>query len=308
MANRIAAQPTTVTLCLLCVLITLAHSTSGASDGTAWSRLGHFTDVTPFDIWNGKHFPLFTSMFLHSDFTQGLGITHLLFDVIWLYQLGCLVELSIGPVWYLLFIAAAAGVGSCAELAWSSDVSIGASGVVYALFGFMWAGRYRYTEWQALATKYNLQIMIGWGVFCIAATYFGWMNIANGAHFGGLAFGYSLGMLLFSRRYRWAWLAPLAGLLALCGMAITYLPWSWEWLAWRGDKTANAQQFTRAVSFYTRAIEHGAPAKEVYGVIAAAWHEQEIKDADEGNYTAAERDLEQEEIAADKSGGSNPGQ
>ena len=301
---RIAPQPTTVLLCIVCILVTFAHSTTRAGDPGLWAQMGHFTDVDSDQIWNGHYSPLFTNMFLHADFTHGLGITHLLYDVMWLYQLGCLCELAIGPVWYILFFAAAAVVGSCSELAVSGTVGIGASGVVYALFGFMWAGRYKYPEWQTIANRWNLQVMIGWGLYCIFTTYTHMMNVANGAHSGGLAFGYCLGVLCFDRgRWRWPLIAPLAALLTICALSLTYMPWSGSWLWWKAEKAFNAQRYPEAAAYFARSARHGAPADDAWNNVAVSWHNQSIDDNAKGNVTAATRDLENEADAAAKSNG-----
>jgi GlpG protein len=299
MQSRIAPQFTTITLCALCVLITLAHTTSTVQDGTLWSRIGYFTAVSSMDIWDGARYPLFTDMFLHSNFMQGMGITHLLFDVYWLYLLGCLVELSIGPVWYIGFIVASAIVGSCVELAVSGEIGIGASGVVYALFGLMWAGRFRYPEWQMLANPYNMRLMIAWGVFCIFTTYIHLMSIANGAHFGGLIFGYSVGMVFFGQRRRWLWTLPIAGVIAACVLGLTYVPWSSDWLWWKADKAFDKKDYPQAIALYRSSIDHGAPADDAWKNIAAAWHNQGIIDDQRGDAAAIERG-EQEEAAANK--------
>ena len=102
---------------------------------------------------------------------------------------------------------------------------IGMSGVVYAMFGLMWAGRGMYPAWGAVATQYNLRLFIGWGLFCLVATYIPALHfaVANGAHGGGFLLGLSLGFLFFAPRRRWIWAVPLALLVAATIFAVARL-------------------------------------------------------------------------------------
>ena len=303
MRPRPLPEPTTALLCLICILVTLAHSTTRAGDPGLWAHIGHFTDVDSAAIWSGHYSPLFTNIFLHADITRGFGITHIIFDVYGLYLIGSMIEKTIGPVWYILFVVVSAIVGSCAELAWSGTVGIGASGVVYALFGLLWAGRYRYPEWQTIANPSNMQWMIGWGVYCIFTTYTGYMHIANGAHFGGLAFGLCVGLLCFSRTRRWLWTVPLAGILAICALSLTYMPWSAYWLWWKGERAFKAEDYVRAADYYERSVRHGGDADDGWHNVAAAWHNKAIDDQEKGNDAIVAIDNRNEAAAAAKSGG-----
>ncbi|MBV9849750.1 MAG: rhomboid family intramembrane serine protease [Armatimonadetes bacterium] len=194
----------------------------------AYSSLG---PVAAPDIWGGQYWGLVTGVFLHG------GLLHLLFNMIWLYQLGGMLERSLNTLTYLVFVVAAAAIGSGCELAFDGTTGIGMSGVVYAIFGLMWAGRGRYPQWGAYATNDNLRLFLGWGIFCFVATYFGWMSIANWAHAGGLLFGLSVGWLFLSARpHRWLWAIPLAGLIALTVLSVTWMPWSPSWKLWKSAR------------------------------------------------------------------------
>ncbi len=99
--------------------------------------------------------------------------------MIWLFQLGRILESTLSPVAYLAFIVSAAAVGSGCEVLISGTTGIGMSGVVYAMFALMWAGRGLYPAWAAVATRDNLRYFILWGLFCVGATWLHFMNIAN---------------------------------------------------------------------------------------------------------------------------------
>jgi GlpG protein len=207
----------TYLLCALSVLITVAHNYPGALPGPFWLRLGAFGEADPDDLAAGRLWGLVTTVFIHGDWL------HLLFNMIWLVQLGRILELTLSPLIYPAFLIAAAAVGSACELLVSGTTGIGMSGVVYAMFALMWAGRGMYPVWGAVATRPNLNVFIAWGLFCLAATWLRLLNVANGAHAGGFLFGLCIGFLFFVPRRRWVWAAPLALLLGASAFAVARL-------------------------------------------------------------------------------------
>jgi len=196
----------TYLLLALSVVTTAAYLTAGDQPGTLWYSVGHFGFAeTP----GAAPWSLITTVFIHGSWP------HLLFDMLWLVQLGRILETTLSPVVYLAFLVAAAAVGGGCQFLLSGGTGIGMSGVVYAMFALMWAGRGGYPAWGTVATQANLRLLVGWGIFCAVATYsglfhaFGLPNIANGAHGGGFLFGLSVGFLFFMPRRRWVWAAPL---------------------------------------------------------------------------------------------------
>ncbi len=190
----------TYLLAALSVVTTAAYLTSGSQPGTLWYNIGHFGFAeTP----GAAPWSLITTVFIHGSWL------HLLFNMLWLIQLGRILEATLNPVVYLAILVGAAAVGGGCEFLISGSTGIGMSGVVYAMFALMWAGRGLYPAWGAVATQANLRLFIGWGLFCIVATYLHILSIANGAHGGGFLFGLSVGFLFFTPRRRWVWAAPL---------------------------------------------------------------------------------------------------
>ena len=284
-------------LCAICVIVSLASFAAKGGGSTGLSQLAHFGFVNQEDIWNGRWWGLFTTVFLHADYL------HLLFNMLWLYQLGSVMERSLNALVYVLFLAAAAAVGSGVELAFSGTTGIGASGVVYAMFGLMWAGRGRYPEWGGYANPANLRLFIGWGIFCVIATQLHWLAIANGAHAGGFLFGLSVGWLFFSSRpLRWLWALPLAGLIALTLLSVTWMPWSEAWNFWKGNREFARQHYSQAIGLYQRSLSRGGDAYSNWYNISLAW--DALGDEAEQNHQPAEaaRDKTQAQEAAGKAG------
>jgi len=180
-------------------------------------------------------------------------------------------EARLNPAVYVLFLAFAAAVSTASELLVSHTTGIGASGVVYAMFGLMYAGRGRYPEWQSIATRDNLRIFILWGLFCMAATALHLLNIANGAHVGGFVFGLSVGWLFAAPRRQPLWALALAGLLAVNILALTWMPWSSEWTFWKASREFDRAHYQNAVYWYKRTLAQGSEPHAAWFNIGLAW-------------------------------------
>jgi len=262
----------TILLCSLCVVMTAAYlippQTFLTPDLPAyrlWEHLGHLAYHSSSEIWEGRYDGLVTTMFLHG------SLPHIVFNLMWLFQLGQMLELTLGRWRYLAFVLVAAVVGSCSQILVSGATGIGASGVVYALFGLMWAGRGSFPAWRTIATPKNLQIFVIWGIFCVVATLTHLLNIGNGAHGGGFLFGLSIGSLFLAPRRKLLWSLPLAALLVGCILSLTYLPWSAEWLFWKGNRDFEKGRYQQAISWYHQSLDRGDPSPETWANIANAW-------------------------------------
>lgn len=216
---------TTFLLMGICFVATLPRLAPSLLRDPFWQHIVSVFYVPSEAIWSGQVQGMLTTVFVHGD------ILHILFNMMWLYQLGMVLELTIGPLLMVVIMAAAGFVASGAELAIMGQTGIGFSGIVYALFGMMWAGRGKYPMWAAVATGDNWRVMIGWAVLCVVATYFNWMHIANAAHFGGLLFGVSIGYAFFAPRKRPLWIIPMVLLVVLTILSVVWMPWNPDWRA-----------------------------------------------------------------------------
>ena len=161
------------------------------------TRLGSTQEmVVPFLInWHelsqGQLWRLITPIFLH------FGLLHLIFNMMWLWQLGQVIELKFGWRRLLLLVLVSGIASNIAQLAWSGPWFGGMSGVVYALLTYIWM-QGRFNPWSGLyVPKHILAMMLAWYVLC-------WTGllgpIANMAHTGGLLVGVLWGYIDARRR------------------------------------------------------------------------------------------------------------
>ncbi len=133
----------------------------------------------------GQLWRLVTPIFLH------LGFLHILFNMYWMFELGRMVEARKGGAFMIGFVLLLAVSSNLCQYLVAGAGFGGMSGVVYGLFGYVWMkGKYDPGEGMFLHPS-TIMIMLFWFAFCFV----GPMNIANGAHAGGLAIGTLWGYL-----------------------------------------------------------------------------------------------------------------
>lgn len=138
------------------------------------------------EITSGEIWRLITPIFIH------FGILHLVFNMLWLKDLGSMVEDRKGTLFLGIFVVVSAVVSNYAQYLVSHPGFGGMSGVVYALLGYIWMkGKYDPGS-RMFLHRQTVIFMLGW--FVLGFT--GWVgNIANAAHGGGLIIGVAWGFL-----------------------------------------------------------------------------------------------------------------
>ncbi len=136
---------------------------------------------------------LITATFIH------LGWVHLIFNMLMMYRLSPTMEMEIGSFRWLGFFAAAALVTSGFQLTIGGG-GLGMSGVLYAIFGFMWQARRRYQIFGDVVSPELVKLLLGWLVLCYILTWLKVLLIANTAHLSGLIFGYAAAWTLAPKR------------------------------------------------------------------------------------------------------------
>ena len=200
-------------------------------------------------IWNGAYWALITSAFVHFD------VIHLVANMYWMWVLGARLEQAIGAWRYLIFVLVAAVISSTCQLAVSDTTGIGMSGVVYAVFGFMWLTRHQYPRFREILHTGNIQLLLAWLMICVIITRLNFLSVGNAAHISGWIFGMAVAVV-FSLRYLLPITAPALIALVGCSLVpIVWCPWSPAWLSEQAYNAHLAQRLDEALIWYNKLIE-----------------------------------------------------
>ncbi len=139
------------------------------------------------ELMQGQVWRLLTPIFIHSNFF------HIGFNMIWLYQLGRVIEGHIRSVRFILLVCAIAIPSNLIFYLISGPFFGGMSGVVYGLFFYTWA----YDRYSARSPfrmdPYLFKFFLVYYAICCVSNMFG-IHIANTIHgfggFMGLCLGY----------------------------------------------------------------------------------------------------------------------
>lgn len=138
-------------------------------------------------VLQGQWWRIVSSAFLHG------SVVHILFNMIALYQIGLFIEALYGtPRMAAIYALAMIGSGFSITFFAQHQVTIGASGAIFGLFGALAIAGLRLGE----RGKQLMQQAVGVIVINLALTLF-IPNISVAAHIGGLITGAVFGFLLF---------------------------------------------------------------------------------------------------------------
>ncbi len=141
-------------------------------------------------IYAGEYYRLVTAMFLHAD------ITHWLFNSLALYLFGREVEKTFGHVRFAIIYFLGGIAGSIGSLLWLDNVSLGASGAIFAIFSAVAVYYYLHTDILGPLARVRVRNLVVLGGLNIAYGFAPNTYIDNAAHIGGLAMGFLLAWLI----------------------------------------------------------------------------------------------------------------
>ena len=202
--NAVWRVPMTFGLILLTAL--LFPVTLGVDDGdvSGWfetlsflqfSVVGnkvYFVDL-PMTLASGEYWRLLTPMFLH------FGILHLVFNMLWFWEIGRRIEqVNNGLLMLLLVLVSSLGSNVLQYTMTGPGFFGGMSGVVFGLLGYslVWS---RLLPSRDMGLTNSIYVfMLGFLVFGFSGLFdlLGLGNLANWAHLGGLLAGAGFGLLV----------------------------------------------------------------------------------------------------------------
>jgi GlpG protein len=151
------------------------------------------------DILHGQVWRLVTPILLH------FSVTHLLFNMFWLYRVGSVLEHRRGSWWLLAFVAGTGLVSNVAQIQFGGGGLIGGfSGVDYALLGFAAVQMLFYRDLGFELDQFTFWIMIAW----LGGGFTGYLDgvvggrMGNWAHLFGLISGAAVAYLPHALRKR----------------------------------------------------------------------------------------------------------
>ena len=125
-------------------------------------------------------------MFLH------FGFLHIFFNMLWLRDLGSMIEARKSTWMLLLLVLVIAGTSNLAQYLVSGPTFGGMSGVVYGLLGYIWMqGKFDPASKLSLEPQ-TVLFMIAWFFLCLFDLV---GNVANTVHAVGLGVGIAWGFL-----------------------------------------------------------------------------------------------------------------
>lgn len=179
---------TTLTLIGLCVIAAVFSGFNSTASQLNPLRL-HLPDVLQGQVWR-----LVTPIFIHS------GPLHLFFNMLWLNDLGNLIESREGSLKLVILVVVIAALSNLGQYFVSGPWFNGMSGVVFGLFGYVWLrGKFDPRAGYMLDSS-TVGLMIAWFFICA----FGLMNVGN-VRIANMCHGVGLGAGMF-----WGWVEAKA--------------------------------------------------------------------------------------------------
>jgi membrane associated rhomboid family serine protease len=174
--------PIVLNLIIINALVYMAQVFFDGPDG----RVTNLLALYPIKSGFFEPYQVVTHMFTHG------GIGHILFNMFALWSFGSMLERVWGPKRFLIFYLACGLAAAAAQLIFTNDAAVGASG---AIMGLLAAFAYLFPNTQLIIFPFPVPVKAKWAIMVIAAIdLFGGVyptgsNIAHFAHLGGLVMG-----------------------------------------------------------------------------------------------------------------------
>ena len=168
----------------ICVAVGLYTSFGDRFDALRPLLITNYVDAGLPEVATGQYWRLLTPIIIH------FGIFHLGLNMLWLWQLGALVEYRRGPLLLAALVLVSGLVSNLAEFHASGPLFGGMSGVIFALLGYLWVqGRFNPRFGIRLNRGLVVTVMVWFAVCWSGLLELAGIHIANYAHTAGLLSG-----------------------------------------------------------------------------------------------------------------------
>ena len=196
--EAVRRTPATAGLIVVCAVVALWTGLGSSLEAVRWLTFVDLIDTGASfpGLADGQAWRLLTPIFIH------FGIVHLIFNLMWLFDLGGVIEARWRSFHFLRLVVIIGVIANAAQFAvnwdfahgvrYANALSGGMSGVVYGLFGYVWIRGRREPSLNVRLHQQTVVLMLGWLVFCMT----GMMGyIGNTAHAVGLLVGVLAGLV-----------------------------------------------------------------------------------------------------------------
>jgi GlpG protein len=154
-----------------------------------------FPEIRAGEVWR-----LVTPIFLHG------GLLHLLFNMLWLYQLGGQIEVQESSRSVAIMVLVFAMICNTGQYLVSGPLFVGMSGVVYGLLSYLWMMTQFQVGTRYILSQQTVLFMLVWLGLCLVGIM---PHVANTEHVLGMLLGVAWGFVRsggwgqMRRRRRW---------------------------------------------------------------------------------------------------------
>lgn len=183
----------TLALIVVSTLVTILYTLGVAQPLLEALLISHYRKGAP-EIMSGQVWRLITPIFIHARLSDisSLGFLHLVFNMLWLADLGTMIEQRQNSRYLGIMVLVIAALSNYAQYYFSGPNFFGMSGVVYGLLGYIWIkGKFDPASGFFLHSQ-TVSMMLLWYFLCL----FGVIpHVANTVHTVGLVTGMAWGYL-----------------------------------------------------------------------------------------------------------------
>lgn len=197
-AWRLGGGGLTTVLLSVSIVVALLTQLGHSREWVAWFLISNRLLLDPARFWQslteiaqGQVWRLFTPIFVH------FSLLHLVFNLLWLKDLGGIMEAKIGTARFAAAVILIALVSNLSQYVTGGANFGGMSGVVYGVFGYLWMRNKMDFNFGVLISPMAsgmLMVFLALGLFGLLGP------TANAAHFSGLLVGGALGWGAGKRR------------------------------------------------------------------------------------------------------------